>query len=318
MTAIFQLAWLTILESRRKWTFVVGLLISCFMLAAISTLTILVEREARREDAEREAAAAQKPRSATPNDPKLDGQDVERMRRRGGLPSGTRKSMADEAIRIGGMWIVRTFATIMAILLTAGAIAPERESGTILTILTKPIRRSSVLVGKWLGLNALLVGYLLILGLVICAILWVRTGAFPFKVFGASLVSAFFPMLFISLVLPFSVLTSAWVALGIGFFAWGVGGQEYGVLRAIAMGIRSVGYSTAGDILDAACKLGGFLVPTGRIGLWVDRMGGGLEFMMIPTPIPKPTATYWDLAYVVAYLAVLVFLTTWVFRRRDV
>ena len=51
----------------------------------------------------------------------------------------------------------------MAALLGADTLAGEINSGTIQVIVTKPIRRSDVVFGKWLGFAGLLVLYLLLL-----------------------------------------------------------------------------------------------------------------------------------------------------------
>ena len=50
----------------------------------------------------------------------------------------------------------------MAALLAADTLAGEITSGTVQTIVTKPIRRSDVIFGKWLGFAALLGLYLLL------------------------------------------------------------------------------------------------------------------------------------------------------------
>jgi ABC-type transport system involved in multi-copper enzyme maturation permease subunit len=54
------------------------------------------------------------------------------------------------------------FSFVLALSASAIAsptISSEVESGVLMTILTRPIRRSEVLIGKWLGLATLLAGY---------------------------------------------------------------------------------------------------------------------------------------------------------------
>ena len=52
--------------------------------------------------------------------------------------------------------------TAGAVFLTAPAIDAEVASGVLLGVLPRPIRRSDVVIGKWLGLGALVVGYILV------------------------------------------------------------------------------------------------------------------------------------------------------------
>ena len=55
-----------------------------------------------------------------------------------------------------GLYAVAFLSVAMGALLSADALAGEISSGTIQTVLTKPIRRSDVVLGKWLGFAALL------------------------------------------------------------------------------------------------------------------------------------------------------------------
>lgn len=62
-----------------------------------------------------------------------------------------------------GLYAVTFLSIAMAALLGADTLAGEINSGTIQTIATKPIRRSDVIFGKWLGFAGLLGLYLLLM-----------------------------------------------------------------------------------------------------------------------------------------------------------
>jgi Cu-processing system permease protein len=64
---------------------------------------------------------------------------------------------------LAGLYAVTFLAIAMAALLGADTLAGEINSGTIQVIVTKPIRRSDVVFGKWLGFAGLLGLYLLLL-----------------------------------------------------------------------------------------------------------------------------------------------------------
>jgi ABC-type transport system involved in multi-copper enzyme maturation permease subunit len=62
-----------------------------------------------------------------------------------------------------GLYAVTFLSIAMAALLAADTLAGEINSGTIQTIVTKPIRRSDVVLGKWLGFAGLLGLYVLLM-----------------------------------------------------------------------------------------------------------------------------------------------------------
>ncbi len=307
MTPVLQIARLTIIEARRKRTFLAAALLSLLALAAVFTLTLIAEHVTD-GDGQRQHA-----RIVDPDDPDASAEGSSDVR--GHRPLG--RNMAIQALRAGGMWIVRTFPTIVAILLAAGAVAPERESGALHTIVSKPISRWSIVVGKWLGLNAVLFAHVLVLGLVLTILLTIRAGYVPWPVLGASIVSLLFPAIFTSLGVLFSTFTSVWLAVGMGLFAWGIGAQEYGVLRIISVGLREMKATAAGAVVEGACRLAGLLVPVGRVGGWVDRAGGEVLFM-VPGELARPEATPWSLLYLVAHVSATLALAAWVFQRKDV
>lgn len=64
---------------------------------------------------------------------------------------------------MAGLYAVTFLSVAMGALLSADTLAGEISSGTIQTILTKPLRRSDVVLGKWLGFAGLLALYLLLM-----------------------------------------------------------------------------------------------------------------------------------------------------------
>lgn len=64
---------------------------------------------------------------------------------------------------LAGLYAVAFLSVAMGALLSADTLAGEISSGTIQTIATKPLRRSDVVLGKWLGFAGLLGLYLLLM-----------------------------------------------------------------------------------------------------------------------------------------------------------
>src|SRR5512137_2304589 len=57
---------------------------------------------------------------------------------------------------MAGMYAVTFLAVVMAALISADTLAGEINTGTIQTLVTKPVRRAEVVLGKWLGFAGLL------------------------------------------------------------------------------------------------------------------------------------------------------------------
>lgn len=64
---------------------------------------------------------------------------------------------------MAGLYAVNFLALAMGALLAADTLAGEIGSGSIQAIVTKPIRRSDIVLGKWLGFALLLAIYLLVM-----------------------------------------------------------------------------------------------------------------------------------------------------------
>lgn len=86
-----------------------------------------------------------------------------------------------------GLYAVAFLSVAMGALLSADALAGEISSGTIQTVLTKPIRRSDVVLGKWLGFAGLLALYLLLMAGGAVLIVFVLSGYIPQSILKALL-----------------------------------------------------------------------------------------------------------------------------------
>jgi Cu-processing system permease protein len=73
------------------------------------------------------------------------------------------RSEMSNFLLMAGLYAVTFLSVAMGALLSADTLAGEINSGTIQTIVTKPLRRSDVVLGKWLGFAGLLALYLLLM-----------------------------------------------------------------------------------------------------------------------------------------------------------
>lgn len=75
-----------------------------------------------------------------------------------------------------GFYAINFLVTVMTVLVSVTTISSEIDSHTIDAIVTKPIGRWEVVLGKWLAFAALLVIYLLFLAFGLILIVYVQTG----------------------------------------------------------------------------------------------------------------------------------------------
>ncbi len=80
---------------------------------------------------------------------------------------------------MAGLYTANFLMIAMAALVSADTLSGEIASGSIQAIVTKPLQRSAVVMGKWLGFAALLGLYLLLMagGLILST--WAQTGYLP-------------------------------------------------------------------------------------------------------------------------------------------
>jgi ABC-type transport system involved in multi-copper enzyme maturation permease subunit len=64
---------------------------------------------------------------------------------------------------LAGMYVVNFLTSIMTVLVSVDTLSGEINSGTIHTVVSKPVPRWQIVLGKWLGFTAMLTLYLLLM-----------------------------------------------------------------------------------------------------------------------------------------------------------
>jgi ABC-type transport system involved in multi-copper enzyme maturation permease subunit len=77
---------------------------------------------------------------------------------------------------MAGMYVVNFLAVMMAVLTSVDTLSGEISSGTIQTVVAKPIRRWEIVTGKWLGFAVMLSLYLLLMGGGVLGLVYLRSG----------------------------------------------------------------------------------------------------------------------------------------------
>jgi ABC-type transport system involved in multi-copper enzyme maturation permease subunit len=234
----------------------------------------------------------------------------------GTMTSGEARLLASEMLNLV-MFAMSLIGALGTAFLAGPTLSGELESGVALVILARPVNRSSVLLGKWLGLSVFACGYIVLAGLVQFALVRWTVGYWPPNPAGALvmlcgevLVLLILAMLLSSLISP---LASGVVSVGLFGSAW-VAGVVGGVGLAIDnSGVRRVG--TVGQTLMPTDGLWhgamNAIQDPSLITLYPD-MAKGFPFLS-PSP---PTLGY--LLWVVLWMVIVAGVCAFSFTRRDV
>ena len=243
---------------------------------------------------------------------KLVGLDTEL----GTMTSGEARLVASLLLNL----IMFGFSLIAAIgtaFLAGPTLAGEVESGQALAILARPVRRSAVLLGKWLGLLAFGGGYVVLAGLAQLLVVRAAVGYWPpSPVTGLALLAAQ-TLVLLTLALLLSSVVSPMAS---GIIAVGLFGATWvaGVVGGIGGALGNEGVERVGAVSRV-------LLPTD--GLWrgamnafqdpiaLPQMGAGEAGFPFLSDSPL-TPAY--LAWAAVWVAVIWGLTALSFQRRDV
>jgi len=204
---------------------------------------------------------------------------------------------------------------IGAAFLAAPAVAADVESGLVLALLPRPIRRGDVVVGKWLGLAVLLAGYTAVAGALELAVIKAVVGYAPPHPATAILFLIGQSLVLLTLALLGSTrlpsITGGIIALVLFGVAWIVG-----IIAEIGAVFNNTGITTAGTVVS-------LLLPTN--GLWQ-----GAQYNLQPAALTgiaratnetgvvagaPPSTPY--ILWAAGWVIVMLFLSVRSFSRRD-
>jgi ABC-type transport system involved in multi-copper enzyme maturation permease subunit len=243
---------------------------------------------------------------------KLIGLDTEL----GTMTSGEARLVASLLLNLI-MFGMSLIAAIGTAFLAGPTLAGEVESGQALAILARPVRRSAVLLGKWLGLVAFGCGYVVVAGLAQILVVRATVGYWPpAPAAGLALLAAeTIVLLTLALLLSSVVSTMASGIVAVGLFgATWVAGVVGGIGGALGNeGVERVG--TVSRILlptDGLWRgaMNAFQDPGALLQMGTDE--GGFPFLS-EAPL---TPAY--LAWAAVWIAMVWGLTALSFQRRDV
>ena len=221
------------------------------------------------------------------------------------------------------IFVVFLFAAVLAlmsVLVGAPSISGDVESNLVLAMLARSVRRSELVLGKWLGLATLVVLYSAGSGLLELAVLDWQTGYLPPSPLGLIVYVTALGLVLLTLALLLSTrmagMTAAIIPLIAYFMAW-VGG----IMGGIGSALDNHGLITAGVVSRLVLPTDGLwrgavyaMEPASVIATMraAGRAAGGNPFAALDAPAPA------FLAWTVVWFALVIGLTLWSFQRREI
>lgn len=141
----------------------------------------------------------------------------------GSMNIQNRQLSPDEMVSFGttiGFFIITFWGLTLAGLLSMGAIVSDVETGVITTFISKPISRLDYLLGKFIGILAVVLINVAVLGLGFSVLALLKAGIFPFGLFGSLGVFVLNIALLTSFIFLISLVTSRIIAMVFGILAY--------------------------------------------------------------------------------------------------
>jgi Cu-processing system permease protein len=235
-----------------------------------------------------------------------------------GLPEGTvqadlLRGQIFNFLSLMGLYAVQFLTIAMAALVAADTLAGEISSGTVQSLVTKPVRRAEVVLGKWLGYALLLALYLaLMIGGTITIVRLVANYSLPNVAAGALLIYVE-SLVIMSLTVACSSTFSTLATGGIVFGLWGLAfiGGFVEQIGALVHNTSVVNIGIISSLLlptEAVFRRAAFIMTSPA----VQALGFSSGPLFVVS-VPSPVMVY----YALIYLLLLVSLAVRQFSKRD-
>ncbi len=214
-------------------------------------------------------------------------------------------------LTMAGLYAVNFLMVMMAALLPVDTLSGEIRSGAIQSLVTKPLRRAEIVLGKWLGFWVILAGYLALMGGGVFLIARIVSGITPQNIFtGLALM-----LLEATLLLTLSIAGGTRLStLANGVLVFGLFGLAF-----IGGWIEQIGALFQNETARYVGVIASLIVPSESLWqLAAYNMQPALMRDLTMTPfspasVPSNAMVVWALGYTL--LALL--LGVWSFQTRD-
>lgn len=244
---------------------------------------------------------------------------VQDLARAGTLNTVNALDIASNIVSFLGFYFSSMLVAFLTIMISVGSISSEVESGVIHSIITRPIKRASYVLGKYLGLGILAISYSIFLFAAIISIctifkLPIVNTIEPIKIIKGLLFFTLEPIAILSL----SIFGSAaFKTLSNGIFVISIYilGLIGGVMEVIGSMLQNQSLVNLGIISSLISPFD--IIYRQMLSSMFENIGIRNPFMVVGG-MTSTTPSIWMLIYIIAYIPVLVILAIRKFRLKDI
>jgi Cu-processing system permease protein len=236
------------------------------------------------------------------------------------LPAGTdlaslmRQIAAYEMLSLG-IFMASILTVTMLVFSASGMVSGDAENGTLQTIVTRPLARYQLLLGRYLGFASIFLAYLIMVTALLIGLTWAFSGYAPPDPVQAVGLIALQGLILLALA---AVGTTLLPPLATGILVF----MAYG-LAFIAGVVNQIGILLANQTAQTIGKVVAFLVPSdllfrGGLHDLAPVIPGALSQLVQTGPFgtPSPISPAM-LIYCLGYLVVALAAACWLFARKD-
>jgi ABC-type transport system involved in multi-copper enzyme maturation permease subunit len=244
---------------------------------------------------------------------------VQDLARAGALNTINALDVASNIVSFLGFYFSSMLVAFLTIMISVGSISSEVESGVIHSIITRPIKRASYVLGKYLGLGVLSISYSIFLFAAIISIctifkLPIVNTIEPLNIIKGLLFFTLEPIAILSL----SIFGSAaFKTLSNGIFVISIYilGLIGGVMEVIGSMLQNQSLVNLGIISSLISPFD--IIYRQMLSSMFENIGIRNPFMAVGG-MTSTTPSIWMLIYIIVYIPVLVLLAIKKFRLKDI
>jgi Cu-processing system permease protein len=214
-------------------------------------------------------------------------------------------------VLMAGLYAVNFLSIAMGALLAADTLSGEVSSGTIQAIAVKPIRRSAIILGKWLAFTILLALYQILLAWGVILSVWAQAGYLPPNPLAGLALMYLEAILIMSLTLACSSRLTALATGGVVFGLFGI--------AFLGGWVEQIGSFTENTTAIQVGIISSLIIPSEA--LWkraAFEMTSPLVRLLGFSPFSSPSVpSDLMLAYAVIYIIACMIVALSSFSRRD-
>ena len=212
---------------------------------------------------------------------------------------------------MAGMYAVNFLTIGMSVLTSVDTLSGEISSGTIQTLVTKPVRRAHILVGKWIGFVIMLTLYLLMMAGGTIVLVYAIAGYLPPNAAAGLALVWVNGLLMLSLSFLGGSFTST---LANGVFAFGLFGVAF-----VGGWVEYVGWFTRNKVAVNIGIISSLIIPTEAIwkraaSIMESPLIAAIGFSPFTSGSPPSPLMVW---YALVYINIILMLALWQFNKRD-